>query len=146
MSLSHLERYQGVLLFNIDYSCSCSFLFPSHRRQSSEALSLYLCDFFPFSFWQKNSALVQTVHSWMLTNFGMERDQRVAQLSESSVLAHEQHLGVSMTTVNTICTDFTTNRFDREYLQVLGGSLKGEGEGNLCLTVQDVATLKCLSS
>lgn len=44
-------------------------------------------------------------------------------LSDSSVLAREQHLAVSMTTVN---SDFATNRFDRESVTVLvqGGSLE----------------------
>lgn len=58
-------------------------------------------------------------------------------LSDSSALAREQHLGVSLTTSITMSSDFTTNRFDRESSTMLvqGGSPRSKEPQNVCLSL-----------
>lgn len=62
-------------------------------------------------------------------------------LSDSSVLAREQHLGVSMTTGITMNSDFATNRFDRESVALVqGGSLKRGHRGKWLLDIAQCDT------
>lgn len=54
-------------------------------------------------------------------------------LSDSSALAHELHLGVSMTTGFTMDRYFTTNRFDRESVAKLVKGVSLERRRGKCL-------------
>lgn len=67
-------------------------------------------------------------------------------LSDSSALAREQHLGVSLTTGITMNSDFT-NRFDRESLPVLvqGGSQQRKGAGKSFLVNSKGCTWQSLA-
>lgn len=68
-------------------------------------------------------------------------------LSDSSALAREQHLGVSMTTGITMNSDFATNRFDRESVAMLvqGGSHRRGEVGHVCLTSLNAVSLPYVS-